>query len=436
MRVLWSLLALLALAPVASAQAASPTCASSFPPAEDDGRPTHGSVGCRGPLDVPLRMEVVRRPAHGTLTDIEDRTSPWGSTSELPRYTPTAGYRGADSFAVRATVNGESVEHVVALTVVAPVDDPPTCVSTWTNVPLGPGPVRLDAGETAHGNVVCGDDEGAALDITLAQGPQHGVLGGLTPFSAPFQGVRFSYTPAVSRRGPDRFVVRASDGGLAVLHPLEIEVIEPTDAAPMCFGVPYLGPTGPNGHPRVPAGTPIELTFSCGDPEGATLGFALLRAPAHGTAALAQPDRMSVRVTYTPEVTFRGVDELTLRMTDGPHTVDRTYRLDVVEPDATPAPQEDPPVAEPTSSPSPAPVASVPAPPPAKVVVGPHVKPVSSVELRIATACGKLKGARRATCARRERALARCAALKAGTRKQKAAKAACVKRAKRIGAKR
>ena len=45
----------------------------------------------------------------------------------LPRYTPTAGYRGPDSFTVRATVAGESVEHVVQLTVVDAVDDPPAC---------------------------------------------------------------------------------------------------------------------------------------------------------------------------------------------------------------------------------------------------------------------------------------------------------------------
>ena len=182
MKVFSSLIALLVLFPVASAQAAPPTCTSFFRAAEDDGRPTGGSVGCRGPLDVPLKTEIVSRPAHGTLTDIEDRTWPWGSSSDLPRYTPTAGYRGPDSFTVRATVAGESVEHVVQLTVVEAVDDPPSCGPfNWTNVAITTGAVSLDAGETAYGNVTCGDDEGATLDIALAQGPEHGLLSALKP---------------------------------------------------------------------------------------------------------------------------------------------------------------------------------------------------------------------------------------------------------------
>ena len=271
MKVFSSLIALLVLFPVASAQAAPPTCTSFFRAAEDDGRPTGGSVGCRGPLDVPLKTEIVSRPAHGTLTDIEDRTWPWGSSSDLPRYTPTAGYRGPDSFTVRATVAGESVEHVVQLTVVEAVDDPPACNVTWYNVLIAPGPVPLDAGETAYGNVACGDDEGATVNFALEQAPGHGVLGALEPLGSPFflQSVRLTYTPSVSYRGPDLFKVRASDGTHTVVTTLDINVIEPTDAHPMCLGVPYMGPTGPNNHPAVKAGKSIELSFSCGDPEGA-----------------------------------------------------------------------------------------------------------------------------------------------------------------------
>ena len=161
------LVALLALLPAATAQAAPPTCTSFFRAAEDDGRPTGGSVGCRGPLDVPLKTEIVSRPTHGTLTDIEDRTWPWGSSSDLPRYTPTAGYRGPDAFTIRATVAGESVEHVVKIDVIEAVDDPPVCSFNWTNVTIAPGPVPLDAGETWYGNVLCGDDEAATLDIAV-----------------------------------------------------------------------------------------------------------------------------------------------------------------------------------------------------------------------------------------------------------------------------
>ena len=71
-------------------------------------------------------------------------------------------------------------------------------------------------------------------------------------------------------------------------------------------------------------------------------------------------------------------------------------------------------------------------PPPATVVVGKAVKPVSSpLEQRIAKVCGKLKGTRKTACAKRERALAKCNAMKTKTSKQRAAKRACVKRAKR-----
>ena len=202
-RFLWVLVALLVLLPIASAQAAPPTCTSFFRAAEDDGRPTGGSVGCRGPLDVPLRLELVSGPQHGTLTGFEDRTWPTGDASVLLAYTPAAGHRGADSFTVRATVAGESVEHVVQLTVVAPVDDPPVCNSGWTNVPLGPGPAKLDAGELAYGHIQCGDDEGATLMPTVVAPPQHGGLSELKPLGI-FPGASFTYRPRARppRPGP------------------------------------------------------------------------------------------------------------------------------------------------------------------------------------------------------------------------------------------
>ena len=143
-RVLWVLVALLVLLPIASAQAAPPTCTSFFRAAEDDGRPTGGSVGCRGPLDVPLttRARVAARQ-HGTLTGVRGPDVADRRRLRAPRATPRPPATAApDSFTVRATVAGESVEHVVQLTVVAPVDDPPACNSGWTNVPLGPGPVQ------------------------------------------------------------------------------------------------------------------------------------------------------------------------------------------------------------------------------------------------------------------------------------------------------
>jgi hypothetical protein len=76
----------------------------------------------------------------------------------------------------------------------------------------------------------------------------------------------------------------------------------------MCLGIPYIGPTGPTFQPSVKAGKPIELTFSCGDPEGATLNFAVVTPPAHGTVVLAQPDKAIAYATYTPNVAFCGVD--------------------------------------------------------------------------------------------------------------------------------
>ena len=110
---------------------------------------------------------------------------------------------------------------------------------------------------------------------------------------------------------------------------------------------------------------------------------------------------MIAYVTYTPDVAFRGVDEFTVRMTDGRHVLDRTFKVDVVEPD--PVVEEEPadqqPAAEVRSDP---PVVTA---PPATVVVGKAVKPASSpLEQRIAKACGKLKGTRKATCVKRERA--------------------------------
>lgn len=425
MRVLWALVALLVLVPAASAQAAPPTCTSSFPPAEDDGRPTGGSIGCQGTLDVPLKFELVSGPSHGTLTGVEDFTFPTGNASVLPRYTPNAGHRGPDSFTVRATAGGESVTHAVAVNVVAAVDDPPACLLNWTNVPNVPGRVQLEAGETWHGNIQCGDDEGDTLDIAVYQQPNHGVLTILGPLGIS-QGLRFSYTPSASYRGPDTFTFQASDGTHTVLSTPLITVIEPTDDAPTCTPSLLLGAS----RYEVAHATPRELTWACGDPEGKPLTYSVAKAPAHGTVALTQPDQFGVRATYTPVAGHTGEDEFTVRAQDGPHVLEHTFKVSVLAAPVTPVtpvvetPRIDPPAPTNTNTAK-----------PGVVVIGSPVKAVSSLDQRIAKACGKLKGTRKATCAKRERALAKCNAMKSRTSKQKSAKRRCTAKAKLIGVK-
>ena len=419
-RFLWVLVALLVLLPIASAQAAPPTCTSFFRAAEDDGRPTGGSVGCRGPLDVPLRLELVSGPQHGTLTGFEDRTWPTGDASVLLAYTPAAGHRGADSFTVRATVAGESVEHVVQLTVVAPVDDPPVCNSGWTNVPLGPGPAKVDAGELAYGHIQCGDDEGATLMPTVVAPPQHGGLSELKPLGI-FPGASFTYRPELAHRGRDQFTLRVTDGTHTVDTIFLVDVVAPSNDAPLCSPPIWLEKTRADGRYEVTAGAATVLTWACGDPEGTVPDYSLRTPPAHGTATLDRPDVFGVRVNYAPDAGYEGPDELTLRLQDGPHAIDFTFKLYVVP---APVKTEDPPPATM--------ITPVTVTPPATVVVGKAVKPVSSpLEQRIAKVCGKLKGTRKTACAKRERALAKCNAMKTKTSKQRAAKRACVKRAKR-----
>lgn len=421
MRALWALVALFVLLPAATAQATPPTCASSFPPAEDDGRPTGGSIGCRGALDVPLVVELVSGPMHGTLTGVENFTYPTGNASVLPRYTPNAGHRGPDSFTVRATAAGESVEHVVTIDVVAAVDDPPVCTVDWTNVPSAPGRVQLEAGETWHGNLTCGDDEGKTLDIAVDQQPNHGVLTILGPLGSS-QGLRFAYTPSASYRGPDTFTFRASDGTDTVLATPLITVVEPTDGAPQCSPSLLIG----KSRYEVAHATPLELTWACGDPEGELLTYSIAKSPAHGAVTLAQPDQFGVRATYTPNAGHSGEDEFTVRAQDGPHVLEHTFKVLVLDP---PAEQPDPPVVQTPRADPPTTTAK-----PAVVVVGSPVKPVTSLDQRIARVCGKLKGTRKSTCAKRERAVAKCGAMKSRTKSQKAKKQACVRKAKLIGA--
>ena len=160
------LVALLVLLPIASAQAAPPTCTSFFRAAEDDGRPTGGSVGCRGPLDVPLHGSSSCRGPPARDADRRSRTG--RGRPATPRrvlaYTPARRpprRRTPSRCARRSPARASSTS--CSSTVVEAGRRPAGVQLRLDQRGARPGPGQLDAGETAYGNVACGDDEGATL---------------------------------------------------------------------------------------------------------------------------------------------------------------------------------------------------------------------------------------------------------------------------------
>jgi Bacterial Ig-like domain/Bacterial Ig domain len=337
-------------------------------------------------------------------------------------YTPTAGYRGPDEFTLRASDGTHTVDQVIRVTVVDPVDNPPQCFAALQGAPPVPGaPLEVEAGVPASGSMSCSDDEGENLAFSVADGPDHGTLSALNEFPGGpgFESAFFTYTPAAAYRGPDEFTLRASDGTNQVETTIQVTVVDPVDEDTTAPDTTITG--GPTQ--TTDDATPT-FTFSSSEP-GSTFecrvntgAFAACTSP-HTTATLA----------------------------DGAHTFQVRAKDPSGNTDQSPASRSFTVATAATGGGSAGGAGggtgggsgdtgggSTPTPAvPCQGLTG-SGKAKCQLDLRIKKKCGALKGKKKGLCAKRERALAKCNALKSKTPAQKAKKKACLRKAKKIGA--
>jgi hypothetical protein len=144
-----------------------------------------------------VRYVVVSQPAHGTLGSI-------GSDGKV-KYTPTAGYVGADSFTYKVNDGkADSAVATVKLTVKAKADGGTTGSTNHAPVAVA-GSLTLSNSGSDWVKLEATDADGDTLTFRIVTQPAHGTL----KFG---QGNVYIYTPPSSYEGEDSFTFVANDG--------------------------------------------------------------------------------------------------------------------------------------------------------------------------------------------------------------------------------
>ena len=256
------------------------------------------------PIDIPMQCtdpdgdaitrEVVTGPAHGVL----------GTPGATIRYTPAAGYTGADSFAFRATdAGGAGATVSVSITV---TNSPPSCANASATV---------GRGQSVAIQLSCTDSDDASLTLAAASAPQRGTVGAIDQLTR-----TVTYT-ATGSPGGDSFTFTATDAtGAKATATVNLTV---TGGPPTC----------PDAAVTTPPAVAVAVTLSCTDPDGDPVTLSILDPPERGKLGAIEGGK----VTYTPDAGFTGTDRFVFRGTsaDGQSTP-ATAAVTVVAPKPVP----------------------------------------------------------------------------------------------------
>ena len=224
-------------------------------------------------------------PTHGTLML---------NAQGAFRYTPNAGFVGADTFTyIASDTVGSSAPTPVTINVTA--GSPVSNADTYGD---GAG---HGLNVNAAGGVLANDSDpnGLALTASLAAGPAHGVLGLNKDGS-------FSYTPALGFAGKDAFTYIASDG--VASGPATTVTLNVAAAAPTSMADSYADSVG----------TTLAIAAGAGvlandiDNNGLALTAALATGPGHGVVTLNADGSFK----YAPTAGFTGKDSFTYIASD------------------------------------------------------------------------------------------------------------------------
>ncbi|WP_157592211.1 Ig-like domain-containing protein [Solirubrobacter soli] len=231
----------------------------------------------------PGTLAVAADPSHGTVTVVAGAL----------RYTPAAGYIGADEFTYTVTNEGGTSNAAKAsVRVLAP---PPTCKDVKATTPYETRiEIPADCSRSGSPAVSTAPSHGTA---TIAEGAMR-------------------YTPAAGFSGKDTFrYTSMNEGGVSESAEVEVTVLPP---APTCAS--YTTTAG--------AGRARTLTLACVSVGAPT--YAIVGSPAHGT--LTGFDPATGTVVYTSDDAYKGTDTFTYRASNaGGGAVAATVTIAVAE---------------------------------------------------------------------------------------------------------
>ncbi|HEX7314832.1 MAG TPA: Ig-like domain-containing protein [Pyrinomonadaceae bacterium] len=222
-----------------------------------------------------LSFMAFTSPLHGTLS---------GTMPNIV-YTPDANYSGPDSFGFKAT-DGELDSNDATVTInVRSVNDAPVADAQ-----------TIEASEDTPASVTLSgsDAEGGFVTYAVVTQPAHGTLSGAAP--------NLVYTPASNYNGPDGFTFRVNDGAVN------------SSTATVSINVAAINDP-PAGNPQsvtTKEDTAAAFTLTGSDPDGDTVIYQVVSAPAHGTLSGDAPN-----LTYTPDANYNGPDSFGFSVSDG-----------------------------------------------------------------------------------------------------------------------
>ena len=228
--------------------------------------------------------------ADATLTLTPDVGDVTGKTSVTVSPTETTEYT--------LTVSNSAGSNQYKLTVTVKPKDTP---APSNRTPVSQNVVKSTQEGTAVTVQLSGSDpDGDPLRYSIVAEPQNGSLNGLNPDTG-----EVTYTPNANFNGADTFTFSVSDGKLSsAVATVTVNVTAVNDA-----------PTANAQTRSTPEETPVVVTLSGSDPEGADLEYVVTREPTHGTLGALEPT--THKVTYTPAQDYNGTDSFTFVVSDG-----------------------------------------------------------------------------------------------------------------------
>jgi VCBS repeat-containing protein len=224
----------------------------------------------------PLTFALAAQPTKGALS---------GTAPNLT-YTPNNNVTGSDSFTYRISDGStNSALATVNITIAPGPNTAPTAIAQSVST----------AEDTATPVTLTGSDaDGDTLSFTVVTPPVHGTLSGIAP--------NLTYTPATNYSGDDTLWFKVNDGtvdsSLVVISMTVTAVNDPPVANAQSMAA-------------VEA-TAKAIVLTGSDVEGASLTFAIVTAPAHGSLS-----GSGANVSYTAAADYSGADSFTFRVNDG-----------------------------------------------------------------------------------------------------------------------
>ena len=231
-------------------------------------------------------------------------------------YTPNANANGTDSFTYQAT-DGALTSNTATVTIaVTAVNDAPVAVndtySTVEDVSL-----VVNAANGVLKNDTDVDSTALSVVLPVATAPQHGTLTLNADGS-------FTYAPASNYNGPDSFAYQVTDGSATSTTATVSITVNAVNDPPQTQGQSL----------KTNVDTPLEITLAATDLDGCPLSFAIGTGPTQGTLGAltglaCNGGVASVKVTYTPNAAFTGLDSFTYTVSDGTATASGVVQIGV-----------------------------------------------------------------------------------------------------------